>query len=680
MSFIKIPIFDGGLVTNADPEDIQESAAISSVNFETDVPGKLVKRTGRGSTSTINSDHVGNITKWTNQDLANPVWVYFETQGDKIKTCAANFTSAADVSTITGSGNVQISNFGRVLRFANDLANKAGIYQTIDRQFFFGSKDLSSGNKVLDYDQAAPRLPGVWENLSVSELGTGLRQSGHYYYMFVPIFDGVQEHPKTEGFSYYELPESGSDENKVLKVGLKMNKGTGSTDGVENFNPRITAIKVYRSYSPSASGNIDPVYYHIKTIPLNTKSDHDDAMGSETARIMNNLFYSPDLPSATPTDWGGNAEFKLNNDVIDDTVAWDGKTLTKDSGDFTNSYDGSWSFTVTPQGSNISTIASGSTGGYRGKNLLYKSDWDWFAGEADGRVAFKASTIEDVIIRSIGSVVKLSSDQTATSGQTNNISGFALSNGYRYDVSSDNVTVYFYDYDYADGSLHPLRGKTKITVNHKYSAYLGGRQFVGNVRLDPDGDAEDHQDWIIFSEVGQPDVLPITNYIQIKDVQGGQITGLSSQLGSLIVFMERGIYRLDIPSTDPTRFSLLESEENFGCIAPNSIVTIGNQTFFAGEDNAYVMDGSFNIESITEPIKDVYQAKTNLENSRFFYDPKKGRLLCRLGDDKQNIYCFDVKAAKAGKAIWYQLDMGSTDVADLFAIDENLDVYTITNT
>ena len=141
MSFIKIPIFDGGLVTNADPEDIQESAAISSVNFETDVPGKLVKRTGRGSTSTINSDHVGNITKWTNQDLANPVWVYFETQGDKIKTCAANFTSAADVSTITGSGNVQISNFGRVLRFANDLANKAGIYQTIDRQFFFGSKD-----------------------------------------------------------------------------------------------------------------------------------------------------------------------------------------------------------------------------------------------------------------------------------------------------------------------------------------------------------------------------------------------------------------------------------------------------------------------------------------------------------------------------------------------------------
>ena len=109
-------------------------------------------------------------------------------------------------------------------------------------------------------------------------------------------------------------------------------------------------------------------------------------------------------------------------------------------------------------------------------------------------------------------------------------------------------------------------------------------------------------------------------------------------------------------------------------------MTIGNQTFFAGEDNAYVMDGSFNIESITEPIKDVYQAKTNLENSRFFYDPKKGRLLCRLGDDKQNIYCFDVKAAKAGKAIWYQLDMGSTDVADLFAIDENLDVYTITNT
>jgi hypothetical protein len=143
--------------------------------------------------------------------------------------------------------------------------------------------------------------------------------------------------------------------------------------------------------------------------------------------------------------------------------------------------------------------------------------------------------------------------------------------------------------------------------------------------------------------------------------------------------MERGIYRLDIPSTNPGDFSLIESEDNFGCIAPNSIVTVGAQTFFAGADNVYVMDSGFNISPISEPIKNVYQAKTNLKNSKFFYDPKKARLLCRFGDDKQNIYSFDIQAARGGKAIWYQLDMGSSDVVDTFAIDEDLDVYTITN-
>jgi len=144
--------------------------------------------------------------------------------------------------------------------------------------------------------------------------------------------------------------------------------------------------------------------------------------------------------------------------------------------------------------------------------------------------------------------------------------------------------------------------------------------------------------------------------------------------------MERGIYRLDVPSTDPSQFSLMESEENFGCIAPNSIITIGEQTFFASNDNAYVIDPGFNISPITLPIQDTYQDKSNLEESRFFYDPIKRRMLCRFGSDTQNIYSFDINKAKAGKAIWYQLDMGSTDKADLFAIDENLNVYSITNT
>ncbi len=666
MSFIKIPIFDGGLVTNADPEDIQNDAAISSVNFETNIPGKLVKRDGRGATTTLSGDFIGQITKWTNQDLTSPVWVYYETQTDKIKTCAANFTGASDIKTLHSDvTDIKISNFGRTLRFANDLFSKAGVYQKINRSYFFGGHTFNA----IHYDDATPSLPTTWTYDPITEIGNGNRQGGYYYYMFVPVFDGVQEHPQTDGFSYYKL----NNNDKTLKVPFKMSKATN------DFNPRITAVNIYRSYSATATGNIDPVYYLIRTIPISTKSTHEDAMGSETAEVLDNVAYSDKFPSSAPTDWGGNTTFYLDGNELNDGVAWNGKTVTLKAGDTFGSsvkWDQSFTFTKQAQGENSqSNILNESSGGYYGKTILYKDSWSWYSGEANGRVAFDDSpSIEEIVVDSKDRVVKLSNPLTQTGSVT-----VALSDGYRYEINSNDVTLYFYDYDYLDGGLHPLNKKTKITVNHKYSAFISGRQFVGNVRLDPDGDAEDHEDWIIYSEMGQPDVLPIVNYIQIKDIQGGAITGLANQLGSLVVFMERGIYRLDIPSTNPGDFSLIESEDNFGCIAPNSIVTVGSQTFFAGADNAYVMDSGFNISPITEPIKNVYQAKTNLKNSKFFYDPKKARLLCRFGDDKQNIYSFDIQAAKGGKAIWYQLDMGSSDVLDIFAIDENLDVYTITN-
>ena len=692
-------MFDGGLVTNADPEDIDKTAAIVTTNFETDVPGKLVKRQGRAAAVDISGDTVGQITKWTNQDLAAPIWIYYETQNDTINSCTAAFASPADIKSLHASTtSVQINNFGRRLRFAGGINNKPGIYQTIDRQFFFGSKDLSGGNKVLNFDDAPPYLPGTWENEKIKEFETGTRQSGFYYYAFVPVFDGNQEHPFPEGFSFSEI----TNNNKTLRVGLKMSKATGA-----NFNPRITAVKVYRSFSATAIGNIDPVYYHITTIPLSTKSDHEDILASESVLPLDNQVYISGDLSEEPGDWGaGNHATRglligaktetaqLSSGAIEyyiDDQEWPGTstgglfTIVTQGGSATSIseankiFDGAYTMVVQEVQSSpaiFDVVYTEDSNCYAGDNVIYKSDWSWHAGEANGRIVYSSAEdpdVEEVVIDSKEKAIKLGNDLTQTAAFT-----VAITDGYRYEISGNDVTLWFYDYDLNDKSLHPLGDKTKITVNHQYAVYLMGRLFVGNVRLDPDGDAEDHEDWIIFSELLQPDVLPITNYIQIKDTQGGQITGLGKHLGSLVVFMERGIYRLDVPSTDPSQFALMESEENFGCIAPDSIVTVGGQTFFAGEDNAYVIDAGFDISPITLPIKDVYQAKTNLENSRFFYDPKKQRMLCRFGDDKQNIYSYDIRKSRSGKAVWDQLDMGS-DVADLFAIDENLDVYTITN-
>jgi len=660
MSLIQIPIFDGGLVTYADPEDIDKTAATVSTNFETDEPGKLIKRQGRGSSSTLAGSSVAQITKWTNQDLANPLWIYYETQNEEIRSCNSAFGAIATVKALTSTEvDIKISNFGRRLRFANGLDNKAGIYQHIDREYFFGNHSTDA----LNYDDAAPSIPTTWQHVEPVTIvtGTGYRQSGHYHYKFVPIFDGVQEFPLSDdlGFVYYEL----ASDDKALKISLKMDKSAG------DFNLRITGVKVYRSFTTTEVGKIDPVYFHVTTIPINTKSDTNDSLS-----FTGNIGYAVYVP---------NTDFSHSSFTTASYVVFNGNSTPVDFGTGYQSYftTGSelmplnvWNGTWEVFNASDSSLASGSNA-YAGKNVLINTASNYETNAYAEWIVADGSGNESLIVENNAKALKLATDFAVTSSSI----AVTVSKGYSYSISSNEITLNVYDYALSDLGLHPLGAKTKVIVNHKYATYLHGRQFVGNIKLDPDDEAELHEDWIIFSELLQPDILPITNYIQIQDVQGGAITGLEKHLGSLIVFMERGIYRLEVPSSNPADFSLIEAEENIGCIAPNSIVNIGGQTFFASNDNAYVIDPGFNISPITLPIQDTYQAKSNLEQSRFFYDPIKSRMLCRFGSDTQNIYSLDIKQARIGKSIWYQLDMGSTDKADLFAIDEDLGVFSITN-
>ena len=109
MSLIQIPIFDGGLVTNSDPEDIPKTAATESKNFEIDVPGKLIKRKGRGAATTMSGDHPGQIVKWKSPDFTPSKWIYYETQTKKIRSAAANFGSNADIKTLSTIDDIKIN-------------------------------------------------------------------------------------------------------------------------------------------------------------------------------------------------------------------------------------------------------------------------------------------------------------------------------------------------------------------------------------------------------------------------------------------------------------------------------------------------------------------------------------------------------------------------------------------
>lgn len=246
-------------------------------------------------------------------------------------------------------------------------------------------------------------------------------------------------------------------------------------------------------------------------------------------------------------------------------------------------------------------------------------------------------------------------------------SSLILSNNYQWRDSGDWKLLNIFDKNLIDGTAHPY-DETKIDTYYKYSTLSDGRLFAGNVALDPTGANEIHKDWVIFSEVGQFDVLPITNYIQLNDQQGGEITGIETLLGDVVVFMERGVYRINVPSSNPSQWSLVESEENIGCTAPDSIIKSEGNLFFANESDVYFLDTNFNAIPITGPIRDDYQALANA-NTILHLDQKKDRLLCKFGDETSIIYVFSLKDKG-----WSKINAGS-EKANLFALDENLVTY-----
>ena len=758
--YIDIPIFGGGLVTNADFEDIPKDSASDTSNLDLDVYGKLKKRKPRSLTWTISGSHFGQLLNWITSTGASH-WVGYETQNKNIEFWSDEFVKEhSQIKDLTDANvtDIKIINFGDEVRFANSLEEKAAYISHTVRQFFLGtynpcdanftdtgmdtnaisntsqttisfsgtnavspgdyiridsevmlvtstnsgagpltvvrerldtsSATHSSGVNIYFADtfimaDAAVSYPSTWVYQTITE-GTGdmgANAIGYYYYKFVPVFDGNQEAPFGDAFAKYHLTTA----EKPLKIGLQINTG--------NMSRRMTAIKMYKSYDES---DHTPVYEHAKTVSVNTADSSGDISKTSSTSEVATFFYDPDAPfhSLDVGKWikpgtGASSAHHYQVSAVSDSnkLAVVDAYYTSGAQTFTgvvqDGWNGNWVM-YADTGSDAPDTASGTVkdgdSGYYGMDTAYDINWDWDNDEKVDWIV-KKSTAYRIIDRSFERVIRTSED-FASNGNTQSLE---LTNGYYFTPttgigSSTAVTMYAYDSGILQASAHPLGGVTKATVNYKYGQYINGRFFVGNVRLDPDSAAEDHPNWIIYSELNQPDILPITNYIQIKDDQGGSITGLQKLFDDLAVFMERGVFRLHIPSDDPGAWTLLESNENVGCIAPNSIVKVGGNIFFAGGDYIYSLDSSFNVVPLTDSIKDDYQGSTALASTRGIYDPKKQRILFTFGSGTRYVYSLNLLHFQSGKPVWNKHDMGTTIPVDMMAIDNDLNLYTIHNT
>ena len=243
--------------------------------------------------------------------------------------------------------------------------------------------------------------------------------------------------------------------------------------------------------------------------------------------------------------------------------------------------------------------------------------------------------------------------------------------------------LWFVDKGLTDGVSHPTETQSTKT-KFKHSQELNGRQFVGDVTIESTlGKTESHDDWILFSNLGTPDVIPVSNYIQITDLQGGKIKKLGRVLGDLVVFMEKGIFRLSVPNDDPTSWSLVESYPNVGLVSSWGTVSRNGGYFFTSQDFLYYLSPNFELSICSNTIKDVYQDlipnysenyPSRAESVELSLDEKNKKLLLTKNGSVSSGYAMDLSVFPSQEK-WSKYNFSSNSKG--LITDENLDTYLV---
>lgn len=481
------------------------------------------------------------------------------------------------------------------------------------------------------------------------------------------------------------------------------------------WNPRITGMRVYRAEQVSDISNVAPSYRLISSIPLNTESSDKDSealtLGNLTADV--NKFYILDGNDDGSAVYDNNANEKYlhikytarNNQVVEVAYkitgysngvysyenvdnSWDGSTYTSITNGGGNILPDLWNHEWTIRTSNGNHIWAGSRL-CSGKFIITQAgSADSYDGEYDNCVIHytNPNSIATSLIITDSAIIKYGSsylkvwrvtgpfmaygvdltDLTNLSVNKNNVPIF-------FDTSTANtIQAWFYDSGLTPQEAHPYEDvsiDTKYEVQHIFN----GRNWVGNVTIeDNEGTSETHPNAIMYSEIGMPDVIPITNFILLTDVQGGKVMGISHLGQDLMVLMSKGVFRVNIPSNRPTNFQISEQIPNVGCVAPKSVVTADGKVYFASDDAIYAIDYNFNLIEVSKSIRNITES-ANMANVVAQHDPRNNRIIFKIGTSRL-LYALSTETFT-----WSQIQFSTLDVEHM-TLNNNNKIVAVTNT
>lgn len=202
---------------------------------------------------------------------------------------------------------------------------------------------------------------------------------------------------------------------------------------------------------------------------------------------------------------------------------------------------------------------------------------------------------------------------------------------------------------------HTNRTTQKATpINYKYMAMYRGRTFVAPVYLVDD--AETHKNWIAVSNINgdgnfEHDVF--ANYINLEDFGVTEITGLGILLEFLVVPSTKDIHKINISSGSEFNWSLEETLQDVGNIAPDSWIFIVGDEFkhsgfyYVSVDGFRVYDGYKSI-LVSPPVEDVANYPLNvttLTEAVSTYDDKLKQWIISFPTDTK-VFKYDLRTGE----------------------------------
>jgi len=134
---------------------------------------------------------------------------------------------------------------------------------------------------------------------------------------------------------------------------------------------------------------------------------------------------------------------------------------------------------------------------------------------------------------------------------------------------------------------------------------FNNRLFLGNVLVS----GTRHASRVYFSNLKDTDTWTSTDFIDISQNDGQEITGLKVLSDRLVIFKTRSIYNMFFTGNANVPFILPgggKSNSAVGCVAPYSIQEVNNGLVFLSHDGFYFYDG-FNSFKISDKITSTLQ-------------------------------------------------------------------------